>query len=48
METKYKIEEAGIEVSIISNFMDFKMSNNKLVLAQVYEILLIIGDLKIM
>jgi hypothetical protein len=48
LESKYKIEEAGIEVSIISNFMDFKMSNNKPVLTQVYEILLIVGDLKTM
>jgi hypothetical protein len=46
LETKYKIEETGIEVSIISNFMDFNMSNDKLVLTQVYELLLIVGDLK--
>jgi hypothetical protein len=45
LEPKHKIEEVGIEVSIISNF---KMSNDRLVLTQVYEILLIVGDLKTM
>jgi hypothetical protein len=32
---QYKIEEACIEVSIIFNFMDFKMSNDKLVVTQI-------------
>jgi hypothetical protein len=38
-ETIQNRRRAGIEVSIISNFTDFKMSNDKLVASQVYEFL---------
>lgn len=46
LESKYKIKEAGNQKFLISNYIDYKISNNKPILDQVYDLQLIISDMK--
>ncbi|KAK3230092.1 hypothetical protein Dsin_001973 [Dipteronia sinensis] len=47
LDNKYRIEEASNQKFLIRNFMDYKMSDSKLVMIQVHELLNVISDLKV-
>ena len=44
LEHKYKIEDAGAKKWIIGRFLDYKMSDSKIVVSQVQELQLIIHE----
>lgn len=46
LETKYQNEEASNHKFLISNYMNFRMGNDKSVVAQAHELQQIVGDLK--
>ena len=46
LDTKYRIEESSNRKFLISNYIDFKMTNDKSLLTQVHDLQKIVGDLK--
>ena len=46
LEKKYIIEDAGAQKYVIANFLDFKMTKDKLVTTQIHDYHLIVNDLK--
>lgn len=46
LKKKYIIEDAGAQKYVVANFLDFKMSEEKIVIAQIYDYYLLLNDLK--